>query len=64
MNLEPLPMVGGWEGEGLEVDVSFGRRGERQMAWVMLVQSKGIMFAVWMMTWAASSWRMRINIFV
>jgi len=47
---------GGWEG------FNRGSMGEDHAACVMLVQSRGIMLAVWMMTWAVSSCRRRISI--
>ena len=70
MNRGPEPMGWGLEkedaGAGADADAEDGARsgssGERQTAWVRLAQSCGIMLAVWITIWAASSWRSRIII--
>lgn len=60
LNLAPLP--NSVDSCGGEAGFTSGSNGDFHTAWVMFVQSNGIMFAVWMMTWAVSSCRNRISI--
>lgn len=54
MNFDPDPISVELIGDGPEGSRR-GRGGDFHNAWVMFVQSNGIILAVWIMTWAVES---------